>query len=166
MTSWRAVPGYPGYEVSDTGSVRSLDRIVRNRWGLHTRKGVELSQGSRPEGYRVVWLYDGAGKRTTLGVHVLVAAAFMEGSGEVVRHWDGNPANNHVSNLRYGTHADNAADKVRHGRHNMARKTECKHGHPFTEENTYHTPGGARVCRECNRARNRAWRASGQQGLA
>lgn len=33
-----------------------------------------------------------------------------------VRHWDDNPANNAVTNLRYGTRLDNAADAVRNGR--------------------------------------------------
>lgn len=40
-----------------------------------------------------------------------------------------------------------------------ARKTHCKHGHPFDETNTYfvHTAGrsGGRVCRTCGRLRKR-----------
>lgn len=37
-----------------------------------------------------------------------------------------------------------------------ALKTECKHGHEFTEENTYINPGtGARGCRTCLSKRNR-----------
>lgn len=30
-------------------------------------------------------------------------------------------------------------------------KTECKRGHPFSEENTYVNPAGKRVCRLCMR---------------
>lgn len=32
---WKPVVGWPGYEVSDHGRVRSLDRVIvrRNRWG-------------------------------------------------------------------------------------------------------------------------------------
>lgn len=30
-----------------------------------------------------------------------------------------------------------------------ARKTHCKRGHEFTDENTYVTPGGQRQCRAC-----------------
>jgi hypothetical protein len=35
-----------------------------------------------------------------------------------------------------------------------ARQTECKRGHPFSEENTYRKPGtNKRECRVCQRAR-------------
>lgn len=30
-------------------------------------------------------------------------------------------------------------------------RTECKHGHPYTEENTYVAPDGSRVCKQCRR---------------
>ena len=37
-----------------------------------------------------------------------------------------------------------------------ARKTECKHGHPFDESNTYVQPSrGTRQCRQCQRDRYR-----------
>ena len=31
-------------------------------------------------------------------------------------------------------------------------QTECIHGHPFDEDNTYVTAAGKRACRACNRA--------------
>ena len=34
-----------------------------------------------------------------------------------------------------------------------ANKTECKHGHPFDETNTYITSEGKRHCRTCHRER-------------
>lgn len=40
-----------------------------------------------------------------------------------------------------------------------AAKTHCKHGHEFTEANTYirrDRPNGGRMCRACNRARMKA----------
>lgn len=41
-----------------------------------------------------------------------------------------------------------------------ARKTHCKHGHPFTVENTiYKHGGGWRICKICNRARFREYSA-------
>lgn len=38
-----------------------------------------------------------------------------------------------------------------------ARLTECIHGHPFDEANTYHYKG-QRHCKTCRRERLRAWR--------
>jgi hypothetical protein len=31
------------------------------------------------------------------------------------RHLDGNPANNNLKNLKWGTHAENELDKIEHG---------------------------------------------------
>lgn len=39
-----------------------------------------------------------------------------------------------------------------------ARKTHCKYGHPFDEENTYEMPGGGRDCRACINRRSREYR--------
>lgn len=47
------------------------------------------------------------------------------------RHLDGNPENNHVGNLQWGTHLDNAQDMIRHGktyrgsRHHNAKLSEA-----------------------------------------
>jgi len=35
----------------------------------------------------------------------------------IVRHWNGNPKNNHFENLRWGTQKDNTDDSFRHGTH-------------------------------------------------
>ena len=49
----------------------------------------------------------------------------------------------------------------------LARKTHCLAGHPFTEQNTIHIQGGRR-CRECVKERNRHyWRQRyGKRGNA
>lgn len=38
----------------------------------------------------------------------------------------------------------------------QARQTECKHGHPFNEENTYRLNGG-RLCRACNKVASKIY---------
>lgn len=45
-----------------------------------------------------------------------------------------------------------------HGTVPSSERTHCPKGHEFTPENTYRTPKGHRVCRECNRASCRAAR--------
>ena len=52
-------------------------------------------------------------------VHRLVALAFLGPApfdDAVVAHWDGDPTNNRVENLRWATRVENEADKARHGR--------------------------------------------------
>jgi len=59
-----------------------------------------------------------------------------------------------VSNLRWGTPTENMADRKRNSgwdlgpRHNGA-KTHCKHGHEYTDENTYVQRRGLYVHRAC-----------------
>jgi hypothetical protein len=49
--------------------------------------------------------------------HRLVALAFLPNPRHLsdVAHNDGDPSNNHVSNLRWSTHRDNQMDMRRHG---------------------------------------------------
>jgi hypothetical protein len=45
-------------------------------------------------------------------------------------------------------------DSVLKGRHNGVRKTHCKRGHEFTDENTYFRDG-QRHCKACTRGKCR-----------
>lgn len=159
---WKPVVGYEGlYEVSDHGRVRSLDRVNTGKDG-RTRKfagrivGTSLDENGRP---RAVLRRDG--KAVVRRVHRLVLEAFvgLPAPGEQACHWDDNPANNRLDNLRWGTRSDNALDSVRNGTHNMARKTECPQGHQYSEENTHTAANGRRTCRICSRAKTARWRA-------
>lgn len=138
---WLAVPGYEGYLVSDDGRVWARDL------------GRCLIPHASPKGYSLVTL-SRQGERRKVRVHRLVLAAFIGPCppGHVACHGDGNPANNHLSNLRYGTYTDNALDTVRHGRHAHARKTHCPQGHAYTAENTRIETDGSRRCRTCQAA--------------
>ncbi len=51
-------------------------------------------------------------------VHCLVLEAFIgpRPEGYVCRHKDGDPANNHISNLSWGTLRENYDDTIKHGR--------------------------------------------------
>jgi hypothetical protein len=81
------------------------------------RKGRVLSPVKKNNGYLAVTLTDGV-NRPQIGVHRLVARAFVGECpiGLHVLHGDGNKTNNHFTNLRYGTPAENVADTNRHGR--------------------------------------------------
>lgn len=157
-TEWRQVPGYEGrYEVSSDGRVRSY---------VQTKDGRVLRASGSP--YPQVELTHPDKKNWKVEVHTLVALAFLgpRPEGQEVRHWDGNPKNNRVTNLLYGTRKQNAGDMLRHGRQQSANRgvTHCKHGHAFTPENTYRTKQGYRACRECGRRHNREWYARKKEG--
>lgn len=106
---WRPVFGYEGYyEVSNLGGIKSL----------HKGKVRIRSLGKDTDGYYQVDLYkngDGSGK--VKKVHILVLEAFVcpRPVGMMGLHNDGNPQNNHLTNLRWGTQSENEQDKKNHG---------------------------------------------------
>lgn len=75
MKQWRKVPGYEGlYEVSNTGEIKSLERLDGNN---HKHKERILTKQITKRGYeRVVLCKDG--KTKVFFVHRLVAFAFPE----------------------------------------------------------------------------------------
>ena len=116
---WKAAPGHPDYDVSNLGRVRLAVPRNNRPLGHIMRPKVEASNGylrvslSRPKG------------RKTVSVHRLVALAFLgeaPSNSHEVAHRDGNPANNHLSNLRWATKAENQGDRVAHGTHSRGER--------------------------------------------
>src|SRR5690606_8270706 len=82
------------------------------------RVGAVLAQQElkRRGGYLSVGLNKVGAVKKRVTVHRLVATAFLGPSDlPLVRHIDGNPKNNRVENLRFGTESENAYDRVAHG---------------------------------------------------
>lgn len=134
--TWKAIDWAPGYEVSDQGRVRSLDRpvpVVANTKdkkcrSAHTKiqKGKILKPGIGR--YARVNIN---GKQCS--VHALVAAAFIGPCPEgcVVLHGPGGALDNTLENLSYGTLSqNNGIDRWRDGtipagsRHGASKLTE------------------------------------------
>ncbi len=109
---WRTVLGFPDYEVSSLGRVRSRCYPPKVRI-------LKLSSsGKGPTKYWYVSL-SRDGKSRTRVVHQLVLEAFDGPSLDAVtRHLDGNGLNNCVTNLAWGTPKQNSADRRKHGRGN------------------------------------------------
>lgn len=155
---WRAIPGYEGaYEVSSLGRVRSLTRVTDRgrKW-----RGRLMTPCPLNNDYLIVTLWKDGRQRSPL-VHRLVLSAFVgpPDEGTEAMHLDGDRTNNAITNLSWGTHAENQLAQVAHGTHVNASKDTCPSGHPYTPENTYIYPGRPhRGCRECRREHMRRWR--------
>jgi len=111
--TWKPVVGFEGrYEVSDLGRVRSLTVRTHRRLIF----GRVLKQSPHRQGYPCVCLADGS-KGKYCKVHKLVTEAFLGQcpEGKCVAHNDGSTTNNALSNLRYATLKENAADRWKHG---------------------------------------------------
>lgn len=163
---WRPIPGYEGhYEVSDHGRVRSVTRILPHPVnGWKTYRGKLLKQDVHKTGHIAVWL-SLDGRMRSLLVHRLVLMAFIGPcpDGMEACHWNDDPGDNRLENLRWTSRRDNNLDRVRNGIHPMAKKTHCKRGHEFTPENTrieVRTTGKVRRCRQCERERSRRRKAA------
>ena len=96
---WKDIIDYEGlYQVSNLGRVKSLhhnkEKILKNRLGANGYYSVALNKN---------------GKIKYLGVHRLVAIAFVDGYKEelVVNHIDENPLNNIYTNLEWTSHKEN-----------------------------------------------------------
>lgn len=159
IEEWRAVmDGWP-YEVSNLGRIRSVPRVIMRADGRPLpipRKILAVHPDNG--GHLQIKLCD-VNRYRHVTVHSLVAAAFHgpRPEGLEIRHLDGDPTNNRVENLRYGTTSENMLDRVRHGTHHLARKTHCPNGHPYSGDNLRinQLSGGrqSRACRACDRAR-------------
>lgn len=103
-----------------------------------------------PSGHLTVCLAR-AGFRWTTQVHRIVMRAFAgpRPEGLEVRHLDGDPTNNGLTNLAYGTPLENASDQRLHGTNFNSRKTHCPRRHEYDTANTYWRPEGGRRCRRC-----------------
>lgn len=104
---WRDVPNFEGYQVSNLGKIRGIDRLKQGRSGLRLTRGQEMKQMLNKKGYPEVRLRKN-GTHTRL-VHKLVASAFLVKSGGCtqINHINGVKTDNSVLNLEWVTQSEN-----------------------------------------------------------
>lgn len=143
---WKDIEGFEGlYQVSDTGDVRSLDRVCGGRRNRKL-KGVVLKKTKTSTGYWKVELSKD-GKVYRKKVHRLVASAFIDNplNKPNVNHIDNDPLNNCVKNLEWCTQAENvlhahrigAIKRNRHGKLDELAEGAMKEHIPYSREHSY-----------------------------
>ena len=115
--TWKPIPDFPGYEVSDHGRVKSYRKQVGfGDWEIADEPQRILRTSVTASGYLGVQLrHDG--HTHYLRIHQLVMWAFVGPQPDdlTVCHNDGDPSNNHLDNLRYDTLSNNVREAVWHG---------------------------------------------------
>ena len=118
MSEWITIKEAPLYEVSPCGAVRRNGRILKPN-----------SNGTSPH----LWVtLRHEGKSLKRYIHRLVLTSFVceAPAGAECRHLDGNPANNDLLNLAWGSRRQNYNDARQHGtntkgsKHGMAKLQE------------------------------------------
>lgn len=97
---WCNIPGEPGYKANILGEIIGPSKKI-------LRPIVSKS------GHMYVFVH-----QRKKFVHRLILETFVGycPEGMECRHLDGDPSNNHLSNLQWGTRLENVADRRRHGR--------------------------------------------------
>ena len=105
MEEWKDIEGYEGlYQISNEGRVKSL------------RKNIIKKDAKHSQEYRLIQLCHNKVNKTFY-VHRLVAKAFILNPENLleVNHIDGDPTNNHVTNLEWSTRSEQLLHAYRLG---------------------------------------------------
>ena len=125
-SQWKSLPKYPGIEFSDEGEARSYLKSGAGSKSLR-REPLTLRGTTDPDGYIRLNVKDSNGVRKIRGLHQLIAETFLSDSwfeGAIVCHNNGDPSDNRVDNLRWGTRSDNQRDMAKHKRAYRQRPDE------------------------------------------
>lgn len=121
---WKQINGFPYYEVSNCGNIRSWKG--RGQYGKILSKPNHKKTFVGSDGYVFVKLQQN-GKRTNYRVHKLMLEALIgkKPEGMQARHLDGIKIHNTIDNLKWGTSKENHHDRLLHGTDNKGER----HGH-------------------------------------
>lgn len=109
---WRDIRGYRGlYQISNYGQVKRLSGVQ-----CKCDRILKQTRTSKYSPYLRIGLYKNH-VRKLFKIHRLVLETFIgpKPRDRETRHLDGNPHNNRLDNLIYGTHLENMRDKVIQG---------------------------------------------------
>lgn len=107
MEQWKAIPGYEGiYEASTLGQIKSVSPSARYKHRILKQHYCKNKRSGRRDARITLW------KDKTPHYYLvarIIAMTWCDGyqQGMTVDHIDGNPENNHASNLEWVSLADN-----------------------------------------------------------
>lgn len=106
---WKPIPEYESfYLISSFGRVKRLASIVKHPSGGNKKCRERILKNDPTRKY-IQFTFCKYGTRKNMMVHRLVAEAFISNpeNKPCVNHLDGNPMNNHVTNLEWATYSEN-----------------------------------------------------------
>src|SRR5688572_29235607 len=102
---WKEIPGYDGFQVTNTNKVKKLAKSYIDSIGRVVNKPEKLLTVTvNRKGYLRVELCIGDGKKKSFTLHRLIMLAFkgLPPAGmDQINHIDGNKQNNNPDNLEY-----------------------------------------------------------------
>lgn len=124
MEEWITAPGFSDYEISNSGKIRSKDRLktYKNGRSIHYTSKEKLLRVHPDNGFLMTDLINDKGVRKTVYPHKAVAQAFIVNKTprkkKVVIHIDGDYSNNNVSNLQWSSFSESILIGFRLGKRN------------------------------------------------
>jgi hypothetical protein len=151
---WAPMFETEGCEISSLGGVRRAAMVSKRGDGpIRVQGKTFYPKPIKGRGYAQFTLL---GKKYYLHREILRAFTGMAGDALLARHMDGEPSNNVLSNLRWGSESENQMDRVRHGssnrgsRHGNAKLSEAEVEEILSAKNKYGRELAAKygVCRQ------------------
>ena len=112
---WVDIEGYEGlYKISNYGRVKSLERIIKNKFGDCLYKEIIKKNILSKRGYYIISLCKNSIEKQYY-VHRLVAINFIPKENEKtqVNHIDSNKLNNSLDNLEWVNNRENSCHNVK-----------------------------------------------------
>ncbi len=122
---YRDIPGHAGYRIGSDGTVWTAKKMIgqgKSRRAIITDRFRQMRtfvvNGYMVVNFREVRSDGGKGKLYQRKIHRILLECFVgpAPAGMVTRHLDDNRLNNGLTNLSWGTRAQNSQDAIRNGK--------------------------------------------------
>lgn len=100
---WKTIEGYPNYQISNLGRVKSIERKVKSNNGYRIIREKILKPSKHRDGYLKINLFKD-GEKKTMQLHRLVAKAFVQNDSlfnNEVNHKNECKTDNRACNLEW-----------------------------------------------------------------